>query len=62
MNDDPDSSLLDDDEETELELEEERGPKSTRDIDSRRRVERRQELMRLRKILEDPFYEFDEDE
>lgn len=62
MNDDPDSSLLDDDEETELELEEERGTKPTGDIDSRRRVERRQELMRLRKILEDPFYEFDEDE
>jgi hypothetical protein len=62
MNDDPDSSLLDDDEETELELEEEHGKKTSRDIDSRRRVERRLELMRLRKILEDPYYEFDEDE
>ncbi len=62
MNDDTDSSLLDDDEETELELEEERGIKSSCDIDSRRRVERRLELMRLRQILEDPDYEFDDDE
>jgi hypothetical protein len=62
MNDETDSSLLDDTEEMELDFAEESGKKSVRDPDARRRVERRLELARLRKLLDDPFYEFEEDE
>ena len=61
MNDDFDDTLLDDDDETDSDLDVEDLLTPDTSLDARRLIERRIELLKLRKLLDDPSleYEFD---
>jgi hypothetical protein len=61
MSTDFEDSLLSDDDEISSELVKEDLSTVKKNLDARRKIERRRELMRLRKLLDDPSYDYEFD-
>ncbi|MET0029498.1 MAG: hypothetical protein ABW101_17850 [Candidatus Thiodiazotropha sp.] len=59
MNSDFDDTLLDDIDDVDADVEAGEDKISAKNLDARRRIERRQELKRLQMMLDDPDYYYD---
>ncbi|MET0088992.1 MAG: hypothetical protein ABW068_03055 [Candidatus Thiodiazotropha sp.] len=59
MNSDFDDALLDDIDDVDADVEAGEDKISAKNLDARRRIERRQELKRLQMMLDDPDYYYD---